>query len=180
MQEDKEGLFDAEKTVKSCLAIYAEMMRQIVPDVRRMEEAAAEDFTCATDVADYLAKKGVPFRTAHGIVGGIVRECLEKGKTLDSLSLGEYKAHSPVFEADILDVVKARNSADSRNSVGGSSVSAAPRRNPEHQKSGWQNSLTEPAASLPRGILPPDNHVPTVSYKTAHPRINRGNLRKSG
>lgn len=125
LQEDKEGLFDAEKTVKSCLAIYAEMMRQIVPDVSRMEEAAAEDFTCATDVADYLAKKGVPFRTAHGIVGGIVRECLEKGKTLDILTLGEYKAHSPVFEADILDVVKARNSADSRNSVGGSSVSAA-------------------------------------------------------
>ena len=125
LQEDKEGLFDAEKTVKDCLFIYAEMMRSIVPNVQRMEEAAAEDFTCATDVADYLAKKGVPFRTAHGVVGGIVRQCLNEGKTLASLTLDEYKKHSDAFGADILEVVKARNSADSRNSVGGSSVSAA-------------------------------------------------------
>lgn len=125
LQEDKEGLFDAEKTLKDCLAIFAEMMGQIGLNVKRMEEAAAEDFTCATDVADYLAKKGVPFRTAHGIVGGIVRECLEKGKTLSDMTLAEYKAHSPVFEEDITEIVKAKNSADSRNSVGGSSVSAA-------------------------------------------------------
>ena len=125
MQEDKEGLFDAEKTLKDCLAIFAEMMSQIGLNTERMEEAAAEDFTCATDVADYLAKKGVPFRTAHGIVGGIVRECLEKGRTLSDMTLAEYKAHSPVFEEDITEIVKAKNSADSRSSVGGSSVSAA-------------------------------------------------------
>ena len=125
LQEDKEGLFDAEKTLKDCLAIFAEMMGQIGLNTERMEEAAAEDFTCATDVADYLAKKGVPFRTAHGIVGGIVRECLEKGRTLSDMTLAEYKAHSPVFEEDITEIVKAKNSADSRSSVGGSSVSAA-------------------------------------------------------
>lgn len=125
LQEDKEGLFDAEKTLKDCLAIFAEMMSQIGLNTERMEEAAAEDFTCATDVADYLAKKGVPFRTAHGIVGGIVRECLEKGKTLSDMTLAEYKAHSPVFEEDITEIVKAKNSANSRSSVGGSSVSAA-------------------------------------------------------
>ena len=125
LQEDKEGLFDAEKTLKDCLAIFAEMMSQIGLNTERMEEAAAEDFTCATDVADYLAKKGVPFRTAHGIVGGIVRECLEKGRTLSDMTLAEYKAHSPVFEEDITEIVKAKNSADSRSSVGGSSVSAA-------------------------------------------------------
>ena len=125
LQEDKEGLFDAEKTLKDCLAIFAEMMGQIGLNTERMEEAAAEDFTCATDVADYLAKKGVPFRTAHGIVGGIVRECLEKGKTLSDMTLAEYKAHSPVFEEDITEIVKAKNSANSRSSVGGSSVSAA-------------------------------------------------------
>ena len=125
LQEDKEGLFDAEKTLKDCLAIFAEMMSQIGLNTERMEEAAAADFTCATDVADYLAKKGVPFRTAHGIVGGIVRECLEKGKTLSDMTLAEYKAHSPVFEEDITEIVKAKNSADSRSSVGGSSVSAA-------------------------------------------------------
>ena len=125
LQEDKEGLFDAEKTLKDCLAIFAEMMGQIGLNTERMEEAAAADFTCATDVADYLAKKGVPFRTAHGIVGGIVRECLEKGKTLSDMTLAEYKAHSPVFEEDITEIVKAKNSANSRSSVGGSSVSAA-------------------------------------------------------
>lgn len=125
LQEDKEGLFDAEKTVKDCLAIFAEMMDRIGLNVKRMEEAAAEDFTCATDVADYLAKRGVPFRTAHGIVGGIVRECLENGKTLASMTLDEYRAHSAVFESDILQTVQAKHSADSRNSVGGSSVSAA-------------------------------------------------------
>ena len=125
LQEDKEGLFDAEKTLKDCLAIFAEMMGQIGLNTERMEEAAAEDFTCATDVADYLAKKGVPFRTAHGIVGGIVRECLERGRTLSDMTLAEYKAHSPVFEEDITEIVKAKNSANSRSSVGGSSVSAA-------------------------------------------------------
>ena len=124
-QEDKEGLFDAEKTVKDSLAVYTAMLQAITLNVKRMEKAAAEDFTCATDVADYLAVRGVPFRTAHGVVGKIVRYCLEKGKTLESMSLEEYKAHSPVFDADILKTVKAKNSADSRNSVGGSSKKSA-------------------------------------------------------
>ncbi len=124
-QEDKEGLFDAEKTVKDCLAVYTAMLQAITLNVKRMEKAAAEDFTCATDVADYLAVRGVPFRTAHGIVGKIVRYCLENGKTLESMSLEEYKAHSEVFDANILSTVKAKNSADSRNSVGGSSKKAA-------------------------------------------------------
>ena len=124
-QEDKEGLFDAEKTVKDCVVIYTAMLKEIKLNVRRMEIAAAEDFTAATDVADYLAKRGVPFRTAHGIVGKIVRYCLEKGKTLESMSLKEYKENSEVFEADVLKVVKASASANSRNSVGGSSVAAA-------------------------------------------------------
>ncbi len=125
LQEDKEGFFDAEKTVKDCLSIYSEMLKAITLNVKHMEEAAAEDFTCATDVADYLAKRGVPFRTAHGVVGKIVRYCLEKDKTLNSLTLEEYKAHSEVFTEDILSVVSARASADARNSVGGSSTAAA-------------------------------------------------------
>lgn len=124
-QEDKEGLFDAEKTVKDCLAVYTAMLQAITLNVKRMEEAAAEDFTCATDVADYLAVRGVPFRTAHGVVGKIVRYCLETGKTLESMSLDEYKAHSSVFDETILTTVKAKNSANSRNSVGGSSQKAA-------------------------------------------------------
>lgn len=125
LQEDKEGLFDTEKTVKDSLAVYTSMLQQITLNVKRMEKAAAEDFTCATDVADYLAKHGVPFRTAHGIVGKIVRYCLNENKTLESMTMDEYKAHSEVFESDILKVVKAKNSADARTSVGGSSRQSA-------------------------------------------------------
>lgn len=121
LQEDKEGLFDAEKTVQSCLSIYAEMLKAIILNKERMLKAAAEDFTCATDVADYLAKKGIPFRTAHAVTGKIVRYCLENGKTLETLTLDEYKENSEYFEEDILSVVNAVNSANSRKSVGGSS-----------------------------------------------------------
>lgn len=121
LQEDKEGLFDAEETVKNCLSIYAEMLKEIKPNKDRMLEAAAEDFTCATDVADYLAKKGIPFRTAHAVTGKIVRYCLDNEKTLENMTLDEYKANSEYFESDILDVVKAENSANSRKSSGGSS-----------------------------------------------------------
>lgn len=121
LQEDKEGLFDAEETVKNCLSIYAEMLKAIKPDKERMLKAAGEDFTCATDVADYLAKKGVPFRTAHAVTGKIVRYCLDNDKTLETLTLDEYKANSEYFESDILSVVKAENSANSRKSPGGSS-----------------------------------------------------------
>lgn len=125
LQEDKEGFFDAEKTTGDCLSIYAQMLEAITLNYARMEEAAAEDFTCATDVADYLAKRGVPFRTAHGVVGKIVRYCLEREKTLADMSLAEYRAHSEVFEADVLELVKAKASANGRNSVGGSSKAAA-------------------------------------------------------
>ena len=125
LQEDKEGFFDAEKTVKDCLAIYTSMLQQITLNVKRMEQAAAEDFTTATDVADYLAKRGVPFRTAHGVVGQIVRYCLDREKTLETMTLEEYKSHSEVFEEDILTIVQAKHSADGRLSVGGSSRSSA-------------------------------------------------------
>ena len=125
LQEDKEGFFDAEKTVKDCLAIYTSMLQQITLNVKRMEQAAAEDFTTATDVADYLAKRGVPFRTAHGVVGQIVRYCLDREKTLETMTLEEYKSHSEVFEEDILTIDQAKHSADGRLSVGGSSRSSA-------------------------------------------------------
>jgi len=122
LQEDKEALFDAETTVLNCLSIYAEMLSAITLNKERMLMAAAEDFTCATDVADYLAKKGMPFRTAHAVTGRIVRYCLENKKTLETLTLKEYKENSEFFEEDILSIVKAVNSAEGRKSVGGSST----------------------------------------------------------
>ncbi len=121
LQEDKEGFFDAEKQVISCVSIMAEMLGGISYKPERMAEAAEGEFCCATDVADYLAKKGMPFRSAHGVVGAIVRSCIDKGETLQSMSVAEYKTFSELFEDDILEVVKGRNCALARSSFGGAS-----------------------------------------------------------
>ena len=125
LQEDKEGLFDAEKTILDCLTIYANMLDAITLNTDRMAKAAEEDFTCATDVADYLAKKGLPFRTAHAVTGKLVRYCLDHDTTLDKVPMSVYRAENELFEEDILSVVKAPHSADARNSVGGSSKQSA-------------------------------------------------------
>lgn len=125
LQEDKECLFDAEETVLKCVGIYAEMLGHVTLKTERMEKAAGNEFTTATDIADYLAKKGLPFRTAHAVTGKIVRHCIEKGITFSDLSVEAYKEFSPIFEEDILSVVDARNSAASRTCAGGSSPSSA-------------------------------------------------------
>lgn len=127
LQEDKEGLFDAEKTVLDCLNIYADMLDAIELNFSRMAIAAEEDFTCATDVADYLAQKGLPFRTAHGVTGKLVRYCLDHDTTLDKVPMSVFKAENELFEEDILSIVKAPRSADERTSVGGSSRRACER-----------------------------------------------------
>ena len=125
LQEDKEPFFDAETTLESCLAIYTALVSQLSFNVNAMYEAAGEGYATATDVADYLAKRGVPFRDAHAITGKLVRYCIEHGKTLPSLTLEEFRAASPVFEEDVLTAVTTRASAEGRNSVGGSSTEAA-------------------------------------------------------
>lgn len=125
LQEDKEPFFDAETTLESCLAIYTALVSQLSFNVNAMYEAAGEGYATATDVADYLAKRGVPFRDAHAITGKLVRYCIEQGKTLPSLTLEEFRAASPVFEEDVLTAVTTRASAEGRNSVGGSSTEAA-------------------------------------------------------
>ncbi len=124
MQEDKEAFFDAEYTLLSCLSIYAALMQKITLDPNAMFEAAGAGFSTATDVADYLAKKGVPFRDAHAATGKLVRYCLEKDKKLTTLSLEEFRTVSDAFEEDILTAVTTRASAEGRNSVGGSSREA--------------------------------------------------------
>lgn len=125
LQEDKEGFFDTEKTLFSCLAIYTAIVRELKLNVPEMERAAGGGYSTATDVADYLAKRGVPFRDAHGITGKIVRYCIEQKKALTDLKLEEFRAVSDVFEEDILQTVTPRASAENRNSVGGSSQKAA-------------------------------------------------------
>ena len=84
----------------------------------RMEDSAKKGFTNATDAADYLVKKGVPFRDAHGIVGQLVLMCIDKGIALDDLSLDEYKKISPVFEEDIYDAISMETCVDKRNTIG--------------------------------------------------------------
>ena len=125
LQEDKEPFFDAETTLESCFAIYTALISQLTFNVNAMYEAAGEGYATATDVADYLAKRGVPFRDAHAVTGRLVRYCIEQGKTLPSLTLEEFRAASPVFEEDVLTAVTTRASAEGRNSVGGSSTEAA-------------------------------------------------------
>ena len=124
-QEDKEAFFDGERTLFSCLSIYTALLQQMKFNKKAMQEAAGGGFATATDVADYLAKKGVPFRDAHAITGKIVRYCIEKHKTLPELSYREFSSFSNVFERDILEKVTTLNSAEARNSVGGSSTQAA-------------------------------------------------------
>ncbi len=125
LQEDKECFFDTEATLFSCVSIYTALLDKITLNVNAMYDAAGQGYSTATDVADYLAKKGVPFRDAHAVTGKLVRYCIETGKTLPALTLEEFRAASPVFNEDVLCAVTTRASAEGRNSVGGSSTAAA-------------------------------------------------------
>ena len=127
LQEDKECFFDAENTLFSCFAIYNALMQKITLNVNRMFEEAGGGFATATDIADYLAKKGMPFRDAHAVTGRLVQYCIREKKTLFSLTLEEFRKESELFEEDILVAVTPRASAQARNSVGGSSLDAVRR-----------------------------------------------------
>ncbi len=124
LQEDKEGFFDAEKQTINSLNIMAEMLPAIKLKSERMAEAAEAEFCCATDVADYLAKRGVPFRTAHAVTGKIVRDCIASKRTLQDMTAEEYKKYAPEFGGDICDVVSAQACADARTSYGGASAAS--------------------------------------------------------
>lgn len=118
MQEDKELTFDAYDTVKGCLALFNGMLKTITFHPETMEQSAKHGFTNATDAADYLVNHGVPFRDAHGIVGKLVLYCIDKGISLDDMSLDEYKAISPVFEEDIFDAISLKTCVEKRNTIG--------------------------------------------------------------
>lgn len=120
LQEDKEALFDAVKTVRACLEAMTILMEEgLVFRTQRLNEAVAEDFSNATDVADYLASKGVPFREAYNLVGKVVKTSLAAGKLLKDLSLEEWKAIHPAFEDDIYEAIAPRQVVSARNSYGG-------------------------------------------------------------
>ena len=118
MQEDKELPFDAMDTTKGCIALFTGMLDTIAFRKDRMRDSARHGFTNATDAADYLVKRGVPFRDAHGIVGRLVLYCIDRSKALDDLTLEEYRAVSPVFEEDIYDAISLETCVDKRLTAG--------------------------------------------------------------
>jgi len=118
LQEDKEGLFDTVDTMLSTLEVFAAMIASLRIKGERTRSAAEENFTLATDLADYLVKKGVPFRQAHAIVGKLVRYAIENKKTLSSLDIKEYKTFSHKFEEDVKSIT-VESSLASRSVPGG-------------------------------------------------------------
>ena len=124
MQEDKEAVFDSVETVKKCLEIFIPMLATMKPIPENMLGAAKRGFINATDLADYLTKKGVPFRTAYKIVGTIVGECVRSGRTLDEVPLSEYKAHSDVFDADLYGEISLETCIRKRISKGSTGYEA--------------------------------------------------------
>ncbi len=119
MQEDKEAIFDSLETVIMCLEIFAPMLATMRLKKDNMYKAAQEGFINATDLADYLTKKGMPFRSAYKITGEIVAECIEKKTVLDALSLEEYRAHSEMFEGDLYSEISLMTCVEKRISEGG-------------------------------------------------------------
>jgi argininosuccinate lyase len=119
LQEDKEPLFDTVDTVKSSLQIMAGLMEKVEVDSERMREAASEEYTNATDLADYLVMKGIPFREAHQITGKAVQYAEKKKAKLDDLTLDEFRSFSPTIGEDVFDYIRIESSVDHRQSIGG-------------------------------------------------------------
>ena len=118
MQEDKEVAFDAIDTAKDCLELFTGMVRTMKFRKERMAKSAMNGFTNATDAADYLVNKGVPFRDAHGIIGRLVLYCIDKNTSIDALSLEELKGISDKFEDDIYDAVSLETCVEKRLTIG--------------------------------------------------------------
>ena len=121
MQEDKECLFDAVDTLKQCLTVAAPMYATATYNAEVLRKAASDGFINATDLADYLVGKGLPFRTAYKIVGNIVGDCEHSGKNLETLTLDEYKNYSEVFDENLFDAISLENCVKRRTSYGGTS-----------------------------------------------------------
>ena len=124
MQEDKEAVFDAVETVKMCLKVFAPMLATMTAKPENMKKAAQGGFINATDLADYLVKKGMPFRSAYKISGQIVAQCIREGLVLENLPLEEYQKHSELFAEDLYNDIDLLTCVEKRISEGGTSVSS--------------------------------------------------------
>ena len=150
MQEDKEGVFDAIDNLYFALDIYAGMINTMTVNGSHTREVLEHDFSNATDMADYLAKKGLPFRKAHAVVGNAVHYCIEHHKVLLDLSMEELKSLSPLFEEDILETLKIENCVKNRESYGGTGPKSVARQQAHGEKviaemketaSAWKESM---------------------------------------
>lgn len=121
LQEDKPPVFDATDTLKLCLEVITEMMRSFSFNKEKTMKSTEKGFLQATEIADYLARKNIPFRTAHATVKDIVDFCIKNNKTLDSLSISEYKKFSENIEKDIFEFININNIVNAKNSIGGTS-----------------------------------------------------------
>lgn len=134
MQEDKEGVFDAIDTLYFALDIYAGMISTMTVNGEHTRAVLESDFSNATDMADYLAKKGLPFRQAHAVVGNAVHYCIEHHKVLLDLSMEEFKAMSPLFEEDIKEALSIENCVKNRESYGGTGPKSVERQQTHAEK----------------------------------------------
>lgn len=124
MQEDKESVFDACDTVKMCLKVFAGMLQGLKALPQNMLRAAQKGFINATDLADYLTKKGLPFRSAYKLSGRLVAYCIENGKVLEELELSVYKQFSSLFEQDVYNAINLTTCVEKRTSAGGTSIAS--------------------------------------------------------
>ncbi len=124
MQEDKGPLFDTADTAIATLAVLPEMLRNITFHRERLENSSDAAFSTATDIAEYLVRKGLPFRTAHEITGRIVRFCIDNGRTLQNLDIDVYRSFSRHIEEDVFEVISAAASVNAKKSYGGTSPAA--------------------------------------------------------
>ena len=142
-QEDKEALFDAFRTMRDCVEATAILFEEGLEfRVDRLNQAVESDFSNATDVADYLVARGVPFREAYQLVGAVVRRCLDQGCLLRELSLEAWKELHPAFEADLHDALAPRAVVAARRSEGGTGFERV-----EEQLQLWQQRLSESVSS---------------------------------
>lgn len=121
MQEDKESVFDSFDTVKMCLEVFAPMVSSMKVLEENMLLAAQKGFINATDLADYMVKKGMPFRSAYKIVGTIVSDCIKSGKVLETMTIDEYKAYDDIFDNDLFNEISLKTCVEKRISEGGTS-----------------------------------------------------------
>jgi len=136
LQEDKEPLFDALDTVTTSVKIYAELMAQLTIRSQHMKAAVSQGFLLATELADYLVQKGVPFRESHHVVGNLVRECIAKGKDLQQLTQQDLLQASPSFDAKTFQVLTPEAAINRKNIVGGTATAQVTK-----QINGWKKLL---------------------------------------